>query len=108
MAAAYQSTTTPQAMRDVIWALLPATLAAVWYFGLCAVLLIGGAKEGLCGEPGSANGVTADEGLGEVGQRGRSPFPARGDRRCRPGRQAEQSRNCDCPAHRTTPAVAPS
>jgi electron transport complex protein RnfD len=33
--------TTPTAMRDVIVALLPATGAAVWYFGISALLLIG-------------------------------------------------------------------
>ena len=35
-----QDMTTPKAMRDVIYALLPATGAAVWYFGLGAVLLL--------------------------------------------------------------------
>src|SRR5210317_1109098 len=32
--------TTPKAMRDVIYALLPATGAALWFFGLSAVLLL--------------------------------------------------------------------
>jgi len=32
--------TTPKAMRDVIYALLPATGAALWFFGLSAVLII--------------------------------------------------------------------
>lgn len=35
-----QDMTTPRAMRDVIYALLPATGAAVWYFGLSALLLL--------------------------------------------------------------------
>lgn len=36
-----QDMTTPKAMRDVIYALLPATGAALWYFGISAALLIG-------------------------------------------------------------------
>jgi len=36
-----QGMTTPKAMRDVIYALLPATGAALWFFGLSAVLVIG-------------------------------------------------------------------
>ena len=36
-----QGMTTPQAMRDVIYALLPATAASMWFFGLSAVLVIG-------------------------------------------------------------------
>ncbi len=36
-----QGMTTPKAMRDVIYALLPATGAALWFFGLGAVLIIG-------------------------------------------------------------------
>ena len=36
-----QGMTTPKAMRDVIYALLPATGASMWFFGLSAVLLIG-------------------------------------------------------------------
>jgi len=36
-----QDMTTPQAMRDVIYALLPATGAALWFFGLSAVLVLG-------------------------------------------------------------------
>jgi len=35
-----QGMTTPKAMRDVIYALLPATGAALWFFGLSAVLII--------------------------------------------------------------------
>ncbi len=33
-----QGMTTPKAMRDVIIALLPATAAGLWYFGLAAAL----------------------------------------------------------------------
>jgi electron transport complex protein RnfD len=36
-----QDMTTPSAMRDVIYALLPATGAALWFFGLSAVLVLG-------------------------------------------------------------------
>ena len=36
-----QGMTTPRAMRDVIYALLPATGASLWFFGLSAVLVIG-------------------------------------------------------------------
>jgi len=36
-----QGMTTPKAMRDVIYALLPATAAALWFFGLSAVLVLG-------------------------------------------------------------------
>ena len=32
-----QDMTTPKAMRDVIYALLPATAASLWFFGLSAV-----------------------------------------------------------------------
>ena len=35
-----QEMTTPKAMRDVIYALLPATAAGLWYFGLSAALVI--------------------------------------------------------------------
>ena len=35
-----QDMTTPKAMRDVIYALLPATGAALWYFGISAVLVL--------------------------------------------------------------------
>ncbi len=35
-----QGMTTPTAMRDVWLALLPATLAALWYFGLAALLVL--------------------------------------------------------------------
>ena len=36
-----QDMTTPTAMRDVILALLPATGAAIWFFGISAILVIG-------------------------------------------------------------------
>ncbi len=36
-----QGMTTPKAMRDVIYALLPATGAAIWFFGLSAILVLG-------------------------------------------------------------------
>ncbi len=36
-----QAMTTPKAMRDVIIALLPATGAALWFFGLSAALVLG-------------------------------------------------------------------
>ncbi|MDH3305504.1 MAG: RnfABCDGE type electron transport complex subunit D [Gammaproteobacteria bacterium] len=36
-----QGMTTPKAMRDVLYALLPATGASVWFFGLSAVLVLG-------------------------------------------------------------------
>lgn len=36
-----QGMTTPKAMRDVLYALLPATAAALWFFGLSAVLILG-------------------------------------------------------------------
>ncbi len=36
-----QAMTTPKAMRDVIFALLPATGAAIWFFGMSAVLVLG-------------------------------------------------------------------
>ena len=35
-----QGMTTPKAMRDVIYALMPATLASMWFFGLSAILVI--------------------------------------------------------------------
>jgi len=35
-----QSMSTPRAMRDVFYALLPATLAGLWYFGLSALLVL--------------------------------------------------------------------
>ena len=35
-----QQMTTVQAMQDVIYALLPATLAGIWFFGLGAVLVL--------------------------------------------------------------------
>ena len=35
-----QGMTTPAAMRDVWIALLPATLAALWFFGLAALLVL--------------------------------------------------------------------
>lgn len=36
----HQGMTTPRAMRDVLYALLPVTLAAVWLFGLGAILVL--------------------------------------------------------------------
>jgi len=36
-----QGMTTPKAMRDVIYALLPATAASIWFFGLSALLVLG-------------------------------------------------------------------
>ena len=36
-----QGMTTPKAMRDVIYALLPATAASLWFFGLSAALVLG-------------------------------------------------------------------
>jgi electron transport complex protein RnfD len=36
-----QDMTTPKTMRDVVYALLPATGAALWFFGFSAVLVIG-------------------------------------------------------------------
>jgi electron transport complex protein RnfD len=36
-----QGMTTPKAMRDVVYALLPATGASLWFFGLSAVLVLG-------------------------------------------------------------------
>jgi len=36
-----QGMTTPKAMRDVLYALAPATLASLWFFGLSAVLILG-------------------------------------------------------------------
>ncbi len=41
-----QGMTTPRAMRDVIYALIPVTLVAVWYFGLSALLVVGAAIAG--------------------------------------------------------------
>lgn len=35
-----QGMTTPKAMRDVIYALVPATLAAIWFFGLSAIMVL--------------------------------------------------------------------
>jgi electron transport complex protein RnfD len=35
-----QRMSTDQAMRDVLYALLPATLAGIWYFGIAALLVI--------------------------------------------------------------------
>ena len=36
-----QGMTTPSAMRDVLYALLPATAASMWFFGISAVLVLG-------------------------------------------------------------------
>ena len=41
-----QGMTTPRAMRDVIYALLPATAASLWFFGLSAVLVLGASIAG--------------------------------------------------------------
>ena len=41
-----QGMTTPKAMRDVIFALLPATGASLWYFGVAAALILGASIAG--------------------------------------------------------------
>ena len=41
-----QGMTTPKAMRDVIYALLPATAASLWFFGLSAALVLGASIAG--------------------------------------------------------------
>ena len=41
-----QGMTTPGVMRDVIYALLPATAAALWFFGLSAALVLGSSIAG--------------------------------------------------------------
>lgn len=41
-----QEMTTPQAMRDVLYALAPASLAACWFFGLSALLVLGASIAG--------------------------------------------------------------
>lgn len=41
-----QGMTTPKAMRDVLYALLPATAASLWFFGLSAVLVLGASIAG--------------------------------------------------------------
>ena len=41
-----QGMTTPKAMRDVIFALLPATGASLWYFGIAAALILGASIAG--------------------------------------------------------------
>jgi len=41
-----QGMTTPKAMRDVIYALLPATGASLWFFGLSAALILGASIAG--------------------------------------------------------------
>ncbi len=45
----HQGMTTPQAMRDVWLALLPATLAALWFFGAGALLLLAATIAGAVG-----------------------------------------------------------
>jgi electron transport complex protein RnfD len=35
-----QGMSTPQAMRDVIYSLVPVTLAAIWFFGMSAILVL--------------------------------------------------------------------
>lgn len=44
-----QGVTTPQLMRDVLLALLPVTAAAVWTFGLSALLVVAAAAAGALG-----------------------------------------------------------
>ena len=58
-----QEMTTPRAMRDVIYALLPATGAALYYFGISAILLLGASIAGAVAAArfGSA-GLTHDVG----------------------------------------------
>jgi electron transport complex protein RnfD len=41
-----QGMTTPKAMRDVLYALAPATIAALWYFGISAFLVLGACVAG--------------------------------------------------------------
>ena len=41
-----QGMTTPKAMRDVVFALLPATGASLWYFGISAALILGASIAG--------------------------------------------------------------
>jgi len=41
-----QGMTTPRAMRDVLYALLPVTLASVWFFGIGAILILGASIAG--------------------------------------------------------------
>ena len=41
-----QGMTTPRAMRDVVYALVPATFASMWYFGISAALIIGASVAG--------------------------------------------------------------
>ena len=41
-----QGMTTPKAMRDVVFALLPATGASLWYFGIAAALILGASIAG--------------------------------------------------------------
>jgi electron transport complex protein RnfD len=36
-----QGMTTPSAMRDVLYALAPATAASMWFFGISAALVLG-------------------------------------------------------------------
>ncbi len=44
-----QGMTTPSAMRDVLYALAPATVASFWFFGLSAILIIGSCIAGAVG-----------------------------------------------------------
>jgi len=44
-----QGMTTPSAMRDVLYALAPATAASFWFFGLSAILIIGSCIAGAIG-----------------------------------------------------------
>ena len=59
-----QGMTTPTAMRDVIIALLPATGASLWFFGLSAVLILGSCIIGaIIAEWLFANGENRSESL---------------------------------------------
>jgi electron transport complex protein RnfD len=64
-----QDMTTPKAMRDVIIALLPATGAGIWFFGLSAVLVLGASiLGGVLAEwlfaPRDARGISLLDGSG--------------------------------------------
>jgi len=64
-----QDMTTPKVMRDVIYALLPATGAALWFFGLSAVLVVGASIAGaVLAEwmftPGGKRGTSLVDGSG--------------------------------------------
>ena len=62
-----QGMTTPKAMRDVIYALLPATAAALWFFGLSAILVLGSCIAGaVLAEWFFANRAERGESLGDA------------------------------------------